>query len=119
MTKPRTGRSPRPFSLRDALTERDLFRGSALCVVGNLNRDLRVGGCPSGRHLFTDGETSVESIVETVGGGGANSACAASALGARVAFLGKIGADALGRRLTQALRKQGIDARLAVDPIHP
>ena len=32
--------------------------------------------------LLTDGETSVARIVETVGGGGANSACAAAALGA-------------------------------------
>jgi len=91
------------------------FASASLCVVGNLNRDLRIAPVRPGNYLFQDGETSVPFIVETTGGGGANTACAAAAFGARVAFLGKVGADALGRRLEEALRQQGVETRLARD----
>ena len=70
-----------------------IFAGSSLCVVGNINRDVKTAPMWAGEHLFADGETSVSSIIETIGGGGANSAFAAASLGARVAFLGKVGAD--------------------------
>jgi 2-dehydro-3-deoxygluconokinase len=85
-------------------------------VVGNLNRDLRLAPLPPGAYLFQDGETSVNFIRETTGGGGANTACAAAALGARVAFLGKVGADPLGQRLEDALRRHGVEPYLARDP---
>ncbi len=91
------------------------FASSTLCVAGNLNRDLRIAPVPPGGYLFQDGETSVPFIIETPGGGGANTACAAAALGAKVAFLGKVGADALGRRLEDVLRQRGIDPRLKFD----
>ena len=93
------------------------FRGASLCVVGNLNRDLRIAPITPGANLFEDGETSVEFIRETTGGGGANTACAAAALGARVAFLGKVGADALGLRLEEALRQQGVEPYLKRDAV--
>jgi sugar/nucleoside kinase (ribokinase family) len=96
-----------------------VFAGSSLCVVGNINRDVKTAPLRAGEHLFADGETSVSSIVETVGGGGANSAFAAAALGARVAFLGKVGADGLGARLERTLTQQGIEARLARDRAQP
>ncbi len=89
--------------------------GGSLCVVGNLNRDLRIAAVTPGDYLFRDGETSVGFIRETTGGGGANTACAASSLGAKVAFLGKIGADSLGRRLEETLRRQGVVPYLARD----
>jgi sugar/nucleoside kinase (ribokinase family) len=92
------------------------LRKANLCVVGNLNRDLKTAPLTPGEHLFRDGETSVPFIVETIGGGGANSACTAGALGAKVAFLGKVGADALGARLEQALRDHGVHTHLAHDP---
>ena len=92
------------------------FAGTRLCVVGNLNRDLRITPMPAGEYLFRDGETSVRSIFETTGGGGANTACAATALGAMVAFLSKTGDDALSRRLEDALRRQGVDPHLRRDP---
>ena len=95
------------------------FSSSSLCVVGNINRDLKTSPLRAGEHLFLDGETSVASIAETIGGGGANSACAAAALGAKVVFLGKVGADALGDRLKQTLEQHGINARLARDRQHP
>ena len=93
------------------------FPSASLCVAGNLNRDVRIAPVTPGDYLFQDGETSVPFIRETTGGGGANTACAAAALGARVAFLGKVGADGLGRRLNDALRLQGIDTRLHHDPM--
>jgi len=57
------------------------LRGGRLCVVGNINRDLKTAPLVASDRLFQDGETSVSSIVETIGGGGANSACIAAALG--------------------------------------
>src|ERR1039458_6378848 len=83
------------------------FAAASLCVAGNLNRDLRIAPVAPGGYLFQDGETSVPFIRETTGGGGANTACAAAALGAKVAFLGKVGADSLGRRLAEAPREEG------------
>ena len=64
-----------------------MFENSSLCVVGNINRDVKLLGVPDSPALFRDGETSVPTIVETVGGGGANSACSAAALGMRTARL--------------------------------
>jgi sugar/nucleoside kinase (ribokinase family) len=95
------------------------FRAASLCVVGNLNRDLRTSPFPPGDYLFRDGETSVASVVETIGGGGANSAAAAAALGANVAFLGKVGKDPLGERLENALARCGVCTHLRRDSAHP
>jgi sugar/nucleoside kinase (ribokinase family) len=93
-----------------------LFERSSLCVVGNINRDVKTTPFAAGDALLTDGETSVGSIIETIGGGGANSAFAAAALGAQVAFQGRVGADALGDRLERTLTRHGISAHLARDP---
>jgi sugar/nucleoside kinase (ribokinase family) len=83
--------------------------------MGNINRDIKTSPLRPGDHLFRDGETSVPALRETIGGGGANSACIAAALGARVAFLGKVGADPLGVRLEETLRQCGIAPFLAKD----
>lgn len=93
----------------------DLLKTGGLCVVGNINRDIKTAPLDAGERLLHDGETPVRSIFETVGGGGANSACAAASLGAKVAFLGKIGADTLGERLEQTLVRHGVSARLRRD----
>ncbi|MDR3405716.1 MAG: carbohydrate kinase family protein [Chthoniobacter sp.] len=95
------------------------FHGSSLWVVGNINRDLKTARFPASNDLFTDGETSVSSIVETIGGGGANSAFAAASLGAQVTFLGKVGADGLGDRLQRTLIQHGIRTYLKRDESHP
>jgi sugar/nucleoside kinase (ribokinase family) len=100
------------------LLDENAFRDSSLCVVGNINRDVKTAPLAAGEHLFRDGETAVRAIVETIGGGGANSAFAAASLGARVTFLGKIGADGLGGRIERTLQRHGIDARLARDAAH-
>src|SRR5258708_5875268 len=75
------------------------FSGPPVCIIGNINRDVKVHGAPATPSLLRDGETAVPSVSETIGGGGANSACAAAALGASVRFVGKVGTDALGERL--------------------
>jgi sugar/nucleoside kinase (ribokinase family) len=98
------------------MTELALFAGPPICVVGNVNRDVKVQSVPAAAALFKDGETSVPSITETIGGGGANSACAAAALGARVRFVGKVGSDALGARLSHAMESHGVQTRLSCDP---
>ncbi len=88
------------------------FSAANISIVGNINRDIKISPIPPGNYLFADGETSVTSVTETVGGGGANSALAAAALGARVAFLGRVGADWLGDRLERVLTSHGISAYL-------
>jgi sugar/nucleoside kinase (ribokinase family) len=95
-----------------------MFEGSSVCVVGNINRDVKTSPLQAGDHLLRDGETSVSSIIETIGGGGANSAFAAAALGARVSFAGKVGDDSLGARLERTLLGHGIASHLAKDPAH-
>lgn len=98
------------------MAERVLFAGPPVCVVGNINRDVKVQSVPAAAALFKDGETSVPSITETIGGGGANSACAAAALGGSVRFVGKVGSDALGARLRHAMKSHGVQTRLNCDP---
>jgi sugar/nucleoside kinase (ribokinase family) len=92
---------------------RNPFCTASLCVVGNLNRDVKLHDVPGSPALLRDGETSVSGISETIGGGGANSACAAAALGARVHFIGKVGADALGDQLRRTMERHGVRTTLA------
>src|SRR5262250_3424748 len=93
-----------------------LFEAGRLCVVGNINRDIKTAPLAGSERLLNDGETPAGSISETIGGGGANSACAAAALGAKVMFLGKIGDDDLGDRLEQALLRHRVETRLSRAP---
>jgi sugar/nucleoside kinase (ribokinase family) len=97
------------------MLDESAFKQGSLCVVGNINRDVKTGSLRPESSLFRDGETSVSNVAETIGGGGANSAFAAAALGARVAFLGKVGMDGLGQRLERTLTRHGIAAHLARD----
>jgi sugar/nucleoside kinase (ribokinase family) len=101
-----------------AMSDEALFKAGRLCVVGNVNRDIKVVGLRPSPALFDDGETPGREIIETIGGGGANSACAAAALGARTVFLGKVGTDALGQRLIEVMRRHGVDVRVAQDSRH-
>jgi sugar/nucleoside kinase (ribokinase family) len=91
------------------------FAGPPVCVVGNINRDVKLQAVPESSALFHDGETSVPGILETIGGGGANSACVAAALGASVRFVGKTGCDALAERLRQAMERHGVRTHLVRD----
>jgi fructokinase len=97
------------------MLDESVFRQSSLCVVGNLNSDVKAAPLRPGKALFHDGETPVSYVAETIGGGGANSAFTAASLGARVAFLGKVGEDGLGSRLERTLTRHGISSHLARD----
>ncbi len=97
------------------MNEEFSFAGPPLCVVGNVNRDVKLLGVPASSGLLCDGETPVAEVAETVGGGGANSACAAAALGASVRFVGKVGDDGLGQHLEQAMERHGVETHLARD----
>jgi hypothetical protein len=48
----------------------NLFSGAPVCIVGNLNRDVKLLNVPASSALLDDGETSVPAVIETVGGGG-------------------------------------------------
>jgi sugar/nucleoside kinase (ribokinase family) len=93
----------------------NFFGKAALCVVGNVNRDVKVHQVPRSGNLLKDGETSVPAITESIGGGGANSACAAAALGARVHFVAKVGKDALGTQLQRTMQRHGVRTYLKKD----
>lgn len=95
------------------------FRGRRLCVVGNLNRDLRTAPIRPGPGLFGDGETSTEFVREIPGGGGTNSALFATQLGAKVRLVAKVGADQLGVQLAREVRRLGVRPFLALDNRNP
>jgi ribokinase len=86
-------------------------------VVGSLNMDL-VARAP---RLPQPGETLAGSTFAQVAGGkGGNQAVAAARLGARVAMLGCVGADANGAQLRAGLAAEGIDcAALETSPSAP
>lgn len=98
------------------MVDETLFRGSRLCIVGSICRDIKAAPLAPGGHLLQDGETPAGFITETIGGGGANSALAAAGLGAEARFAGKVGADALGDQLEQALQRQGVKSFIRHDP---
>jgi ribokinase len=77
-----------------------------VCVVGSLNMDLVV----TAPRLPEVGETVTGGTFATFPGGkGANQAVAAARLGARVAMVGRVGADAFGEQLVGGLRREGVD----------
>jgi len=79
---------------------------AAVVVVGSVNADLVV----SVRQLPRPGETVTGGTYARHGGGkGANQAVAAARLGARVAFVGAVGADDLGHEALGLLAAEGID----------
>jgi ribokinase len=81
-------------------------RGFDIVVLGGANTDFLVRG---GR-LPAPGETVVGGeFHEGPGGKGANQAVAAARLGARVAFVGRVGDDARGRSLLDTLTREGVD----------
>ncbi|MER6004132.1 ribokinase [Nonomuraea angiospora] len=80
--------------------------GHDVVVVGSANADLVV---QVDRHP-APGETVLGSeLAVHPGGKGANQAVAAARLGARVALLGRVGADGHGRLLRESLERDGVD----------
>ncbi len=98
------------------MIDETVFRDGRLCVVGNICRDVKIAPINPDDRLFHDGETPTRFIVETMGGGGANSALSAAGLGADVRFAGKLGTDALGTRLETALLARGVKSFVRRDP---
>jgi len=94
--------------------EKDIMTQSSILVVGSLNMDqvVRVPRLPAfGETLLGAGSLKLVS-----GGKGANQAVAMARLGASVTMAGRVGTDAFGGQLLQALQHDGVDTRLvAVD----
>jgi ribokinase len=88
-----------------------------IAVVGSINLDLVVG---VERHP-APGETVIgDDRRELPGGKGANQAVAAARLGAAVALVGRVGADAQGARLRAGLAAEGVDVtHVREDPDAP
>ncbi len=79
----------------------------SILVVGSINMDLAVRT----PRMPAPGETVLGSgFLTSPGGKGANQAVAAARLGAKVAFLGRVGHDAFGEALPACLAAEGIDA---------
>src|SRR6201994_3294417 len=77
-----------------------------VAVVGSLNMDL-VARAP---RMPQPGETLAgHTFAQVPGGKGGNQAVAAARLGAQVAMLGCVGADANGAQLRAGLEAEGID----------
>lgn len=80
-------------------------------VVGGANIDYSIVAPV----LAGAGETVAgETLHEGPGGKGANQAVAAARLGARVAFVGRVGADERGRRLLAALAAERVDTSASI-----
>ena len=79
-----------------------------IVVVGSLNADLVVRS----PRFPAPGETiRGEDLATIPGGKGANQAVAAARLGARVAMIGCVGADAFGATLIENLKQNNVDVR--------
>jgi ribokinase len=93
---------PQPETKVDAQTASKAH----VVVVGSINSDIVVR---APRHPLP-GETLLGTSLATFGGGkGANQAVAAARAGAKVSMIGRIGGDAAGRELADALSADGID----------
>jgi len=82
--------------------------GWDVVVVGSANTDFLIRG----PKLPTPGETAEgEDYHEGAGGKGANQAVAAARLGARTAFVARLGRDRRGEELEDRLKAEGVDVR--------
>jgi sugar/nucleoside kinase (ribokinase family) len=79
-----------------------------LLVVGELNADIVVTD-PDPVPAFGQAERVVRDVRLTLGSSSAITACGAARLGLRVAMVGVVGDDALGRFVLDALTARGVD----------
>ncbi len=90
-----------------------------LLVLGEVNPDIVVRAADP-RPVFGQVERFVDGIDLVVGSSSAIFACGAARLGLRVAFVGVVGDDALGRFMLAEMAARGIDvAACRVDPAVP
>jgi len=86
-------------------------RRALVVVVGSLHMDLTV----KTERIPQIGETVLgKHLTMSPGGKGANQAVAAARLGADVTLVGRVGADALGRKLIENAKGKGIDINYIV-----
>jgi ribokinase len=90
---------------------------TAIAVVGNINLDIKTSRIAASPGIMADGETTIEEIYETIGGGGANTAVAAGIMAAPVHFTGCVGDDDAGRRLVRHLRSVGVTPHVTTVPV--
>ena len=95
----------------------DRLRINDVLVVGSINTDLVVA-VPT---LPQAGETVLGDDLQRIGGGkGANQAVAAARLGARTAFIGRVGSDAFGKARKAEMESFGVAvAGISTDPDRP
>lgn len=89
------------------------FTPPALAVVGELNVDLileRVNALPA-----LEMERRAEDMMLTLGSSSAILAANAGALGLAVGFVGRVGQDAYGDFVTEALRQRGVDTASVIE----
>src|SRR5690242_869531 len=84
-----------------------------LLVIGDANPDVVVGPVEQ-PILFGQKERLVPSGALLLGGSAAIMACGAARLGLRVAFVGRVGADAAGEFVLAALADRGVDVSAMV-----
>lgn len=95
------------------------MRDIDLLVVGEINPDVVVTD-PDPRPAFGQAERIVEAVRLTIGSSSAITACGAARLGLRVAMVGIVGDDALGRFMLDALAARGVDVDACrIDPDRP
>lgn len=90
----------------------DNRRPSHVFVMGDLVLDLVVSAHGGLRY----GTDAPGTISPRPGGSAANFAAWCARLGYPAVYAGRVGADALGRALTEDLREEGVDVRASVDP---
>ena len=84
------------------------MRDLDLLVVGELNADIVVTD-PDPVPVFGQAERLVRDVRLTLGSSSAITACGAARLGLRVAMVGVVGDDPLGRFVLEALTGRGVD----------
>ncbi|MEU6795686.1 sugar kinase [Nonomuraea wenchangensis] len=84
-----------------------------LLVIGDANPDVVLSGAPR-RLAYGQREQLVSGGDLVLGGSGAITACGAARLGLRVAFAGRVGDDAAGRFVLDALSARGVDVTYCV-----
>ncbi|WP_410657166.1 carbohydrate kinase family protein [Amycolatopsis sp. lyj-112] len=90
-----------------------------LLVVGDANPDVIMGPLRTDLE-FGQREQLADSGVLTLGGSGAITAAGAARLGLKVAMAGRVGDDAAGRFVREALEERGVDTgALRIDPALP
>ncbi len=107
------------YAIMRVMSSRRRARTRKIVVLGSTNTDMVIAG----RKIPVPGETvSGGRFRMTPGGKGANQAVAVARLSARrgqCTFIAKVGDDLFGRETAARLRRDGIDARLVVDPSEP